>query len=366
MTSFGHQIYIYPIMLLPSALPCDAFSRRSPASCLQLSPSPSCDTVTPARITTNIQTTCHALQSLLTTSSSAYPRFPIANRPRARRLHPSETQIPLLESPIAMNSSASDPPSRLSRMQPFLSENLNTENFTAPYPPPSKQPSRPRPPLIRRPAAIRTSALLNKPFQAPSQVRRPVLQNPIAILHPPPAKQLTQLQSPPRGQNKRRRSSSNETSFSTTHCSAGTSTPPPSENLPPSTPKRRRLVPPSLPRGLAREDFDALQPSPSLTESKPAGQSCRKSFPSLCSCCSASWPLSPTPLSPEVISSSSEEDLDALFWLDTNSVVASTDNAPYLLSLILQKLRLRQYNKQELIGVSKRSLPATGGRKVWF
>lgn len=351
-------------MLLPSALPCDAFSRPSPVSCLKLLPSPPCDTVNSTRITTNIQTTCHALQSLLTTSSSASPRFPIANRPRARRLHPSETQIPLLESPIAMNSSASDPPLRLSRIQPFFNENLNTENFATLYPPPSKQSSRPRPPLIRRPAAIRTSALLNKPSQAPSRVQRPVLQNPFAIL--PPAKEPTQARLPPRGQNKRRRSSVNETSNSTTHYSGGTSTPPPRENLPPSTPKRRRLVPPSLPRGLARDDFDALQPPPSLTDSNPARQSRTSSFPSLCSCCSTSWPLSPTPLSPEIISSSSEEGLDTLFWLDTDSVVGSTDNAPYLLSLILQKLRLRQHDKQEVIGVSKRVLPATGGRKRWL
>lgn len=356
------RIYIYPKMLLPSAIPCDAFSRRSPASCLQLLPSPPCDSVTSARITTNIQSTCHALQSLLTTSSSTYPRFSIASRPLTRRVCPSESQIPLLESPIAMNRSASDP---LSRIQPFFSENLNTENSTTVYPPQSKQSSRPRPPLFRRPAAISTSALLNNPSQATSPVRRPVLRNPITIL--PSTKELTQPRSPPRGQNKRRRSSVDETSFSTTHCSGGTSTPPPSENLPPSTPKRRRLVPPSIPRGLAREDFDDLQPPPSLTESMPARQSCTKSSHSLCSCSSTTWPLSPTPLSPELISSSSsKEDLDALFWLDTSSVVGSTDNAPYLLSLILQKLRLRQHDKQELVGVSKRTLPATGERKMWF
>lgn len=348
-------------MLLPSALPCDAFSRPAPASCLQLLPSPPCDTLTSTRITTNIQTTCHALQSLLTTSSSAYPRYSITNRPRARRLHPSETQMPLLESPIAMKSNASDPPLRLPRMQPFFSESLNTENFATLYPSPSIQSSRPRPPLIRRPAAIRASDLLNKPSQAPSRVRRPVLQNPTVIL--PPVKELTRPRSPPRGQNKRRRSSANETSYSSTHYSGGTSTPPPRENIPPSTPKRRRLVPPSLPLGLARDDFDALQPPPSQTDSKSARQSRTSSFPSLCSCCSASWPLPPTPLSPEIISSSSEEGLDALFWLDTDSVVSSTDNTPYLLSLILQKLRLRQYDKQEVKGVSKRALPATGGRK---
>lgn len=349
-------------MLLPSALPCDALSRPSPASCLQLLPSPPCDTVTSARVTTNIQTTCHALQSLLTTSSSAYPRCSIANRPRARRIHPSETQRPLLESPIAIISSASDPPSRLSsRIQQSFSENLNTEDLTALYPPPSKQSSRPRPPLIRRPAAIWTSALLIKPSQSPSRARRPVLQNPIAIL--PLVQEPTAPRLPARGQHKRRRSSVNET-YSTTHCSDGTSTPLPHLNLPPSTPKRRRLVPPSLPRGLVREDFDALQPPPSLTDSKPARQSRLSSFPSLCSCCSVSRPLSPTPASPEIIINSSEEDSDALFWFDTDPVVGGSDNAPYLLSLILQKLRLRQYDKREVMGVSKRALPAGGG-KMW-
>lgn len=341
-------------MLLPSALPCDAFSRSSPASCLQLLPSPPCDTLASTRITTNIQTTCHALQSLLTTSSSAYPRYSITNRLR---------QMPLLESPIAMKSNASDPPSRLSRMQPLFSENLNTENVTTLYPSPSIQFSRPRPPLIRRPAAIKTSDSLNKPSQAPSRVRRPLFQNPIVIL--PPAKELTRQRSPPRGQNKRRRSSANETSNSSSHYSGGTSTPPPRENLPPSTPKRRRLVPPSLPLGLARDDFDALQPPPSQTDSKSAQQSRTSSFPSLCSCCLASWPLPPTPLSPEIISSSSEESLDALFWLDTDSVVSSTEDTPYLLSLILHELRLRQNDKQEVKDVSKRALPDTGGRKRW-
>lgn len=351
-------------MLLPSALPCEASSRPSPASCLQLLPSPPCDTATSARVTTNIQTTCHALQSLLTTSSSTYPRFSIASRPRARRLHPSETQGPLLESPIVMNSSASDPPSRISfRMQPSFSENLNTEDFTALYPPPSKQSSGPRPPLIRRPAAIRASALRNRPSQSPSRARRPVLQNPIDIL--PIAKEPTTPRPPTRGQNKRRRSSVNE-AYNTTDCSGGTSTPPPHLNLPPSTPKRRRLVPPSLPRGLVREDFDALQPPPSLTDSKPARQSRISSFPSLYSCCSASRPLSPTPPSPEIIISSSEEDSDALFWFDNDPVVGGTDNAPYLLSLILQKLRLRQYDKREVMGVSKRALPATGGGKMYL
>lgn len=350
-------------MLLPSALPCEASSRRSPASCLQLLPSPPCDTATSARVTTNIQTTCHALQSLLTTSSSAYPRFPIASRPRARRLHPSETQRPLLESPIAMNSRVSDPPSRISfRMQPSLSENLNTEDFIALYPPPSRQSSGSRPPLVRRPAAIRTSALRNRSSQSPSRARRPVLQNAIDLL--PIAQEPTTPRPPARGQNKRRRSSVNE-AYNTTNCSSGTSTHPPHLKLPPSTPKRRRLVPPSLPRGLVREDFDALHPPPSPTDSKPGRQSRISSFPSLCSCCSASRPLSPTPPSPEIISSSSDEDSDALFWLDTNPVLGGTDNAPYLLSLILQKLRLRQYDKREVMGVSKRALPATGGGKMW-
>lgn len=352
-------------MLLPSALPCDAFSRPSPA-CFQLLPSPPCDTVTSARVTTNIQTTCHALQSLLTTSSSAYPRISIANRPRARRPHPSERQRALLEleSPIAMNSSAPDPPSRRSSpMEPSFSENL-TEDFTALYLPRSKQSHRTRPPLIRRPAAIGTSPLLIKPSQSPSRARRPALQNPIAVL--PPAKEPTTPWSPARGQNKRRRSSVNvNETYSTTHCSGGTSTPPPHLNLPPSTPKRRRLVPPSLPRGLAREDFDALQPTPSLTDSKPTRQSHISSFPALCSCCYTSQHLSPTPPSPEIINNSSEGESDTLFWFDTDSVVGGTDNAPYLLSLILQKLRLRQYDKREAMGVSKRDLPATGGGKTW-
>lgn len=349
-------------MLLPSALPCEASFRRSPASYLELLPSPPCDTATSARVTTNIQTTCHALQSLLTTSNSAYPRLTIASRPRARRLHSCETQRPLLGSPIAINSSVSDPPSRVPfRMQPSFSDNLNTEDFIALYSPPSRQSSGPRPPLVRRPAAIRTSALRNRSSLSPSRARRPVLQNAIDIF--PVPKEPTTPRPPARGQKKRRLSSFNET-YSTTNCSGGTSTPPPSLKPPPSTPKRRRLVPPSLPRGLVCEDFDALQP-PSLTDSKPGRQSRISSFPSLCSCCSASRPLSTTPPSPEIIISSSGEDSDALFWLDTDPVFGGTDNPPYLLSLILQKLRLRQYDKREVMGVSKRAFPATGGGKMW-
>ena len=353
----------YHTMLLPSALPCEAFSRSSPASCLQLLPSPPCDTATSTRVTKNIQTTCHALQSLLTTSSSAYSRFPITSRPRARRLHPSETQRPLLESPIAMISSASDPPSRISfRMQPSFSEKPNTEDFNALYPSPPRESSGPRPPLIRRPAAIRTSALRNRPSQSPSRARGPVLQNPIDILSI--SKEPTTPRSPVRGKNKRRRSSVNE-AYSTTDCSGGASTPPTHLNFQPSTPKRRRLLPLPLPRGLVREDFDALQLPSSLTDSKPDRQSHISSFPSLYSCYSASRPLSPTPPSPEIISSSSDEDLDALFWFDTDLVLGGTDSRSYLLSLILQKLRLRQYDKREMVGTSKRALPATGGGKMW-
>lgn len=181
-----------------------------------------------------------------------------------------------------------------------------------------------------------TSFSLDAPPRASPSPRR--LQSPIAIhsaAAPAPAHTTFQ------GQRKRRRSSDCES----THIHARPSTPTssPERDLP-STPKRRCPCPPSLPRGLDRADFAALQSSPPPSRPVPPARRIlkpmtldRKLLPSrnnnpIPRCTSIPPLLPPSPPSPcaDPIPSSRPRPWSALN-LD-----------PLLLVLVLQKLRLRQ------------------------
>ncbi len=325
-------------MLLPSALPCDGYSRPSPSSCAYL-PSPPLSSPSSPGPTTNIQTSCHALQSLLATSNSAYPpRSSIATPPGARQLQSPKARRPLLESPIAIKSSVSKLSSRVSsRSRPPVIQSPIVLNPSA-LNPASQSTFRARPPLIQR------SIAANAPARLSLRARQPVLRSPIAMVSG-----SEDSQPRPRGANKRRRSFVEEFDYKSDSRQA--STPPPQENLAPSTPKRRRLFPPSLPRGLERADFDALQSSLNETETGPATASRNP----CCPCCFSASRYFPSndpttrpsqqpirlysPPSPDVI----REEVSGVFcgWSETAETEA------FLLALIQQKLRLRQYDWRE-------------------
>ena len=97
-----------------------------------------------------------------------------------------------------------------------------------------------------------TTSSISKPSRAPPQLASPItFTSPKqARSHSKKSRKIATPQTPPRPSRKRRRSLSDDEG------------PSDKENIStsnPSTPKRQRLYPPSLPLGLERADFDALQ-----------------------------------------------------------------------------------------------------------